>query len=96
MKIWEEQRSRVQEYLQNGVVPSTLTKTNGEGSDVPNAVTLLNSSIEFCVESLHLLLDKIHEVDVNSIKDRAYWAKRIEFWTAKAIEDSVLLEHRVI
>jgi hypothetical protein len=95
VEIWKEERLRIQEYLENGVVPSTLTRTDGAPNDIPNPVTLLNASFEFYIQSLDKLLSNIEATDIQSIKDRSYWVNRIEMWVAKAIEDSTLLSQKV-
>jgi hypothetical protein len=54
-------------------------------------ITLLNASYRFYLEGLEDLMSKIKDQDVSSAQHRAFWMKRIENWTAKALEDVALL-----
>jgi hypothetical protein len=86
----------IEQYLQNGVVPSTIIVGNSgtsDGSQVrhPTFVAILNTGYKFYLESLPALLKNIDGPDSNSCSDRSAWMKRLETWTMKAIEDSELL-----
>ena len=95
----------IEQYLQNGVVPSTVIVGNsgvagclsavglGDGPQVrhPTFVAILNTGYKFYLESLPALLKNIDGPDSNSCSDRSAWMKRLETWTMKAIEDSELL-----
>jgi hypothetical protein len=89
-----ELRKPIANYLSDGIVPSTL---NVEGPDGKNQevhatpITLLNASYRFYLEGLEDLMIKIKGQDVSSAQHRAFWMKRIENWTAKALEDVALL-----
>jgi hypothetical protein len=90
----------IEEYLKNGVVPSTvvveksaITPGAEAGSEAryPGLVAILNASYKFYLESLPALIDRISESESTSCFDRNVWTKRLESWTMKAIEDSELL-----
>jgi hypothetical protein len=92
---WKESAAAVESYLEHGVVPSTLRSSEGAPLLTPEPVALLNSAYRFYVQSMSKLLSHIEGADENSITHRIRWAKRIETWTAKAIEDVLLLRGRV-
>ncbi len=82
------------EYLGNGIVPSTLNVRNSEGAlqEVhATPITLLNASYRFYLEGVEELMSKIKDQNPASPRDRTAWMKRIEGWTAKALEDVALL-----
>jgi hypothetical protein len=82
------------EYLRNGIVPSTLNVKNSDAlhQDVnPTAITLLNASYRFYLEGVEVLMSGIKGQDPASSSDRTTWMKRIESWTAKALEDIALI-----
>ena len=87
--------STVQNYLANGVVPSTLNIRNGYKPEDTNAFTasplvLLNSGVEFYLTGIDELMGSIKGEDVNSYPKRLHWIRRVEQWVAKAIEDQSL------
>jgi hypothetical protein len=82
------------DYLEKGIVPSTLVleTTPGKYQEVhPTPITLLNAAYRFYLEGVEGLMSGIRDQDQSSPKDRAAWMKRIENWTAKALEDVALL-----
>jgi hypothetical protein len=81
---WKEADKEIALYLQNGIVPSAMKK-------LPDTVSLLNASYKFYLEGLDLLLAKIKDADPSRPVDRAKWTKKVESWTAKAIEDVFLM-----
>jgi len=87
--------STVQDYLANGVVPSTLNLPNGDKPEDTKAVTasplvLLNSGVEFYLTRIDELMGSIKGQDLNSYQERLHWIRRLEEWVAKAIEDQSL------
>jgi hypothetical protein len=88
---WKEHGELIEKYLENGVVPSSLI-SGGPHPTTPKPIALMNASYKFYVESLPRLLDRIEEASSDKIMDMAYWAKRVEMWTAKAIDDVILLD----
>jgi hypothetical protein len=87
-------RKPIAEYLVNGIVPSTLNvrEPSGEPRQVqPTPITLLNASYRFYLEGVEDLMDRIEGQDLSSAHDRAVWMRKIENWTAKALEDVALL-----
>jgi hypothetical protein len=91
--LWKSSGKLIEEYLKNGVVPSSLIPDSGAEPVFPSPVALINASYRYYVdvESLPKLLSSIENTNCNSIGDLSYWAKRVEMWTAKAIEDVILL-----
>lgn len=91
---WKSSAPTIESYLEHGVVPSTL-RSNAETSPfTPEPVALLNSAYRFYIQSMSKLLSHIENADARSITDRIRWTKRIEMWTAKAIEDVLLIKGR--
>jgi hypothetical protein len=92
---FDQLNSTVQNYLANGVVPSTLNIRNGDKPEDTSAITasplvLLNSGIEFYLTRIDELMGSIKDEDVNSYQRRLHWIRRVEQWVAKAIEDQSL------
>jgi hypothetical protein len=84
----------ISKYLKNGIVPSTLVleTSPGDYQEVhPTPITLLNSAYRFYLEGIEGLMFGIKDQEKSSAKQRAYWMKRIENWTAEALEDVALL-----
>lgn len=79
----------VEEYLSNGVVPSTVL-VRGHLL-YPPPVAVLNASWKFHLESLDTLISRIEDQDPSKVSDRQRWIERLELWTIKAIEDHKLL-----
>jgi hypothetical protein len=94
--LWKSTGKLIEEYLKNGVVPSSLIPENGSDPVFPSPVALINASYRFYadVESLPKLLSSIEGMNCNSIGDLSYWSRRVEMWTTKAIEDVILLAKR--
>ena len=88
LEEWKTTSPKIESYLEYGIVPSNLLESPGELKfQVPSLVPLLNSSYKFYVQSLDNLLNHIDKADVNDIECRSQWAKKVQMWTAKAIED---------
>ncbi len=84
----------ITEYLRSGVVPSTLVLESDkeEHSGVhPTATTLLNAAYRFYLVGVEDLMLGINAQDPALPERRAFWMKKIENWTAKALEDIALL-----
>jgi len=81
----------VQEYLKNGVVPSTIPSIEHSTKVFPSPVTVLNAAYSLYLESLDTLISGIANQDPSSIRDRQKWAEKLESWASKAIEDHGLL-----
>ncbi len=94
--LWKSSGKLIEEYLKNGVVPSSLIRDNGSEQVFPSPVALINASYRFYadVESIPKLLSSIEGMNCNSIGDLSYWSRRVEMWTTKAIEDVILLAKR--
>jgi hypothetical protein len=88
---WSAFSDGIASCLEHGVVPSSLRDEAGEPSDV---VTLLNSAYRFYVQEMPKLMLHIAKADPASISDRMHWARRVELWTSKAIEDVLLLRRK--
>jgi hypothetical protein len=54
-------------------------------------VSLLNASYKFYLQGLDFLIPNIDGAKVDNKEDRVKWAKKVEMWTAKAIEDVMLM-----
>lgn len=88
---YKKARHLVQQYLQNGVVPSTIPDPDSTTKLFPNLVTVLNAAYSLYLESLDTLISKIDQQDPLLIRDRQKWTEKLEAWTLKAIEDHELL-----
>ena len=94
----------IEDYLSNGVVPSTVVVGNSAMARMrsaaglgppptpsnPDFVAIINTAYKFYLENLATLVDKIEQASSKSCADRNVWLKRLEAWTMKAIEDSEL------
>jgi len=89
--LWMDAGDLIEKYLVNGTVPSTLIPSEGAKPIIPETVSLLNASYRFYVQSVPNLITKIEGADNSQIGDTSYWSKRVEMWTAKAVEDVDLL-----
>lgn len=92
---YSQLNSTVQNYLANGVVPSTLNVRFGDKPEDTNAfiaspLVLLNSGVEFYLTRIDELMGSIKGEDLNSYPRRLHWTRRVEEWVAKAIEDQSL------
>lgn len=91
---YDSLRKQIAEYLNGGIVPSTLNVKQPDGTTKeahPTAITLLNASYRFYLEGVEDLMSKIEGQEASSSQDRTLWMRRIESWTAKALEDVSLL-----
>jgi hypothetical protein len=91
---------KVQDYLHNGVVPSSIVKQSelqGELPDFewPTPISVLNVAFRVRLESLNKLMDKVGE-DPNKVSLRSKWEKKLESWSAKAFEDYSLITANTI
>lgn len=82
----------VQNCLAAGVVPSTLNIRTGERPEdtmafAASPIVLLNSGMNFYLTHINELIGSISGEDVDSYPMRLHWLRRIEEWTAKALED---------
>jgi hypothetical protein len=82
----------IEEYLSNGVVPSTVLV--GGHLCYPDPLAILNASYKFYLESLDTLINSIQNQDSSSVGHRDRWIKRLELWTIKALEDHRLLKEQ--
>lgn len=79
------------DYLNHGVVPSTVATAQGPAFPAP--VSIINSSFCFYLESLGKLIAKTG-YGQNSVADRSRVAGRVEMWGMKAVEDYFLLSRQ--
>ena len=89
---WSDTGDLIEQYLANGTVPSTIIPSEGASPIIPEVVALLNASYRFYLQSLPDLISRIEGADDSKVRDLSYWSKRIEMWTAKAVEDVDLLK----
>jgi hypothetical protein len=82
----------VEQYLWRGVVPSSVFHENRLLLMHPSATTLLNAAARVHISSMDELLERVADADPLLPKDRAHWTSRLELWTMKALEDSVIFE----
>ena len=54
-------------------------------------MVLLNSGMDFYLSRINELIGSIPDEDVDSYPKRLHWLRRIEEWTAKALEDQSLM-----
>lgn len=93
---WESTDKGIALYLRNGIVPSSIRlEASGANTIHPEPVSLLNASYKFYLEGLDDLIANIEGAEVINVGDRTKWAKKVELWTAKAIEDVMLMTGRV-
>lgn len=89
-----ELRNSIAEYLANGIVPSTLNII-GPGRKLhqvhPTPITLLNAAYRFYLEGIEDLMARIQGQNLSSARDRTVWMKKVENWTAKALEDVAIV-----
>lgn len=86
-------REHITHYLQEGIVPSTITIQVGSDESqqvTPSAVALLNSFACFYLENVERLMDRVEGQDKNSLERRIHWIRKLEGWTSKALEDITL------
>ncbi len=87
-------RKHVADYLQEGIVPSTIRIEIGGGQSeqaIPSSVALLNCFTCFYLENIEKLMSRVEDQDPNSAEKRVYWIRKLESWTSKALEDIALL-----
>jgi len=87
-------RTHVADYLQEGIVPSTIRIEVGNAESeqaVPSSVALLNCFTCFYLENVEKLMGRVEGQDPNSAETRVYWIRKLESWTSKALEDITLL-----
>jgi hypothetical protein len=84
---------RIEEYLKNCVVPSTLVTP--EGVEYPDPITILNAAYKFKLESLKTLIATIADEDPCAVSSHHRWTQRLELWTMKALEDHTFLTAEV-
>ncbi len=94
----------IEQYLRQGVIPSTVMLGNSlldrglaamglapsPRREHPEFVSIINAAHKFYLESFPQLVGSIAGADDRSCADRNKWLKRLEAWTMKAIEDSEL------
>lgn len=80
----------VTEYLEHGVVPSTVYDKEKKKHH-PNPTTILNSGFFFYLGGMKKLIEKIR-AKVRQPKKRLKYEKRLNEWLAKAIEDWQILQ----
>jgi hypothetical protein len=85
----------VQQYLSNGIVPSTLVvRTGSKASDVEitpvSPFVLLNSGMQFYLTQIDSFMQSIQDEPLNNFSRRLHWIRRVEQWISKAIEDQSL------
>lgn len=85
----------VQQYLANGIVPSTLVvrtgRNPGDVEIVPaSPFALLNSGMQFYLTQIDSFMQSIKGESVSDFSRRLHWIRRIEQWISKAIEDQSL------
>lgn len=85
----------IQQYLSNGIVPSTLVvRTGSEATDVEivpaSPFVLLNSGMQFYLTEIDSFMQSIAGEPVDNFSRRLHWIRRVEQWISKAIEDQSL------
>lgn len=80
----------VTEYLEHGVVPSTVCDEQ-KNKYHPNPTTILNSGFFFYLGGMKKLIEKIR-AKVSQPEKRLKYEKRLNEWLAKAIEDWQILQ----
>jgi len=83
VKRFEQDRQSIEDCLRVGVVPHTKT------SRPPDPVSIINAAFCFYLTSLPKVIGQFEEPEAkNDLRIHSLWAKRLEMWTMKAIEDS--------
>jgi hypothetical protein len=85
----------IQQYLSNGIVPSTLVvRTGNKVGDVEitpvSPFVLLNSGMQFYLTQIDSFIQSIKGESVDDFSRRLHWIRRVEQWISKAIEDQSL------
>lgn len=80
----------VTEYLEHGVVPSTVCDEQ-KNKYHPNPTTILNSGFFFYLGGMKKLIEKIR-AKVRQPEKRLKYEKRLNEWLAKAIDDWQILQ----
>jgi len=96
--IHYEQASRgVSEYLAHGIIPSVLP-VDGDPAQMKQVhpTCVLNAAVLFWQRGMPELYDHLEEkqADGNKVAERANLEGRLQSWTAKAIEDWLLIRAR--
>jgi hypothetical protein len=81
-------------YLCEGIIPSTImigTSEKGSTRVTPSEVVLLNCFACFYLTRLEDLMRRVEGQSAGSAENRVYWTRKLESWTAKALEDAALL-----
>lgn len=82
----------VTDYLEHGVVPSTVYDNENKQIRYPNPTTILNSGFIFYIGGMNKLLEKVKNKDrMSQIEKRIHYERRLNQWLAKAIEDWQIL-----
>ena len=87
-------RKHVTYYLQEGIVPSTITIEVDKGETeqaIPSSVALLNCFACFYLEHIEKLMARVEGHEAETAEKRVYWTRKLESWTSKALEDIALL-----
>jgi hypothetical protein len=88
-------RKHITQYLQEGIVPSTIrieVRNEESRQFTPSAIAILNTFACFYLESVEKLMDRIEDQNPNLAERRVHWIRKLESWTAKALEDVTLVQ----
>lgn len=82
---YSDLKGRIDSYLRNAVVPSTLWVN--EGFVTPSAIVLLNVAHLFYLTGIEELISNSENADTTDVRMRDIWMERVEGWTTKGLED---------
>ena len=91
---YHDMRGPLEDYFKLGIVPSSIPADGEDHFVCPTPLTILNVAYKFYLENLQELINGIRDQDSLSVKHREYWARRVEMWAMKGIDDYLLL-HKV-
>lgn len=81
-------------YLEEGIVPSTINievEKDKFQRVTPSSICLVNCSACFYLGHIDKLMLRIEMQDTECTMQRVAWVRKLESWTAKALEDVALL-----
>ncbi len=86
-------RGTLDKYLVRGIVPSSVIVAKGQVPRHPSPLTVLNAAYSFYLTELHHLIEGIEDQRPLWVTHREKWARKVETWAMKAIDDYLLVNN---